>query len=101
MSGARFTYRTEEEFFAAEARDGVSLPWSRDLSPLAEKTTVADSDVTLKNRLTIHPREGFDSTPDGAPGELTMRRIRRICSSGKAASFARVTKTRKWTFTLM
>ena len=82
MSGARFTYRTEEEFFAAEARDGVSLPWSRDLSPLAETVTVADSDVTLKNRLTIHPMEGFDSTPDGAPGELTMRRIRRMASGG-------------------
>ncbi len=82
MSGARFTYRTEEEFFAAEARDGVSLSWSRDLSPLAETVTVADSDVTLKNRLTIHPMEGFDSTPDGAPGELTMRRIRRMASGG-------------------
>ena len=82
MSGARFTYRTEEEFFAAEARDGVSLPWSRDLSPLAETVTVADSDVTLKNRLTIHPMEGFDSTLDGAPGELTMRRIRRMASGG-------------------
>ena len=82
MSGARFTCRTEEDFRAAQERDGVSLPASRDLSVLAEPLTVGDTRVTLKNRLTIHPMEGFDSTPDGAPGELTMRRIRRMASGG-------------------
>ncbi|MBO6053350.1 MAG: flavin oxidoreductase/NADH oxidase [Clostridia bacterium] len=82
MSGARFTYRTEEDFFAAEERDGVALPYSRDLSPLAARKTIGDSDVTLRNSLTIHPMEGFDSTPDGAPGDLTVRRIRRMASGG-------------------
>ena len=82
MSGDRFHYRTREELFDAAAREGVALPCSSDLSVLRAPLRVGDSDVILKNRLTVHPMEGFDSEPDGAPGELTFRRIRRMASGG-------------------
>ncbi|MBR5446656.1 MAG: flavin oxidoreductase/NADH oxidase, partial [Clostridia bacterium] len=70
----KFTYKTPEALRNAAEAVGYTLPWSEDLSVLASPLTIADSHVTMKNRLTIHPMEGFDSTLDGAPGELTIRR---------------------------
>ena len=70
----KFTYKTKEAFFEAQEKFGASLPWSDDLSVLAQPKTIAESDVTLKNSLTVHPMEGFDSEPDGAPGVLTLRK---------------------------
>ena len=78
----KFTYKTKEAFFEAQERFDACLPWSEDLGVLAQPKTVADSDVTLKNSLTVHPMEGFDSLPDGAPGELTLRRAERMASGG-------------------
>lgn len=78
----KFTYRTPAALQDAANSVGFSLPWSEDLSVLSTPVTVADSHVTLKNRLTIHPMEGFDSTPDGAPGELTIRRCDRFSTGG-------------------
>ena len=78
----KFTYKTKEDYFAAQERFDARLPWSEDLGVLAQPKTVADSDVTLKNSLTVHPMEGFDSLPDGAPGELTLRRAERMASGG-------------------
>ncbi len=82
MTGERFSYRTREEFFAAQERAGVSLPFSDDLSVLKRKTKIADSDVELKNALTVHPMEGFDGEADGSPGELTFRRVKRMAAGG-------------------
>jgi len=78
----KFTYRTPEALLQAARSVDFDLPYSEDLSVLASPVTVADSHVTLKNRLTIHPMEGFDSTPDGAPGELTIRRCDRFSTGG-------------------
>ncbi len=78
----KFTYKTKEAFFEAQEKFGAQLPWSDDLSVLAQPKTIADSDVTLKNSLTVHPMEGFDSEPDGSPGELTLRRADRMASGG-------------------
>jgi len=38
--------------------------------------------VTLRNRLAIQPMEGCDGTPEGRPGELTMRRYERFARGG-------------------
>ena len=78
----KFTYKTKEAFLDAQKNCGVTLPWSDDLSVLAQPKTIAESDVTLKNSLTVHPMEGFDSEPDGSPGELTLRRVNRMASGG-------------------
>ena len=78
----KFTYRTPQALLDAAKSVGYDLPFSEDLSVLATPVTVEGSNVTLKNRLTVHPMEGFDSTPDGAPGELTIRRCDRFSTGG-------------------
>lgn len=78
----KFTYKTKEELILGAVEAGVSLPYSDDVSCLAVKHKIGDSDVELKNLLTIHPMEGFDSEPDGSPSALTMRRVNRMASGG-------------------
>jgi 2,4-dienoyl-CoA reductase-like NADH-dependent reductase (Old Yellow Enzyme family) len=48
--------------------------------PLAQAVNV--SGRTLSNRFAVHPMEGWDGTPDGAPTEHTLRRWRRFGESG-------------------
>lgn len=91
MTGGRFAYRTEEELLSAAESQGAPLSLSHDLSALKTPLAVPGSDVTLKNRLTVHPMEGFDSLPDGGPGELTLRRIRRMASGGAGLVWAEAT----------
>ncbi len=91
MTGRKFSYRTEEELLAAAESQGAPLSLSHDLSALKTPLAVPGSDVTLKNRLTVHPMEGFDSLPDGGPGELTLRRIRRMASGGAGLVWAEAT----------
>lgn len=78
----KFTYRTKEALLTAAEEAGVQLPYSEDLSVLSSPVTIGESHVALRNRLTIHPMEGFDSTIDGAPGELTLRRCDRFATGG-------------------
>lgn len=78
----KFTYRTKEALLTAAEEAHISLPYSEDLSVLATSASIGNSRVSLKNRLTIHPMEGFDSTLDGAPGELTLRRCERFATGG-------------------
>ncbi len=78
----KFTYRTPEALLSAVESAGVKLPCSEDLSVLSKPCRIGESNVSLKNRLTVHPMEGFDSTLDGAPGELTIRRCDRFASGG-------------------
>ena len=91
MTGAKFTWRTEEQLLAAAREQGVSLSLSHDLSVLGTPRRIRDSEVELKNSLTVHPMEGFDSLPDGAPGELTLRRIRRMAAGGAGLVWAEAT----------
>ncbi len=78
----KFTYRTVESLLSAAEKVGVNLPYSEDLSVLAKPCRIGESNVSLKNRLTVHPMEGFDATLDGAPGDLTLRRCDRFASGG-------------------
>ncbi len=78
----KFTYRTTEALLSAAEAVGVKLPYREDLSTLAKPCRIGNSNVSLKNRLTVHPMEGFDSNLDGAPGELTIRRCDRFASGG-------------------
>ena len=93
MSTGKFHYHSPADLAADIAGEGLSdrIPLSEELAVLREPKTVEGSDVTLKNRLTVHPLEGFDSTPDGAPGELTYRRIRRMASGGAGLIWAEAT----------
>lgn len=56
------------------------IPFSDDLSILSTSVTVAGK--AIPNRFVYQPMEGCDSAPDGAPGELTIRRYRRFAAGG-------------------
>lgn len=69
---------------------GVKLPFDGEVSsgpesPLARPLTVDDR--TVGNRFAILPMEGWDSTRDGKPTELTRRRWQRFGLSGAKLIF--------------
>jgi len=76
----RFSFRSLEELKDEIARQGLDLPTTDDLAVLA--TPVRYGRLTVPNRLAVHPMEGCDGTPDGAPDELTFRRYRRFAAGG-------------------
>src|SRR5271166_5196271 len=49
-------------------------------SPLAQP--IVCGGITIGNRFAINPMEGWDGTPDGNPGEHTLRRWQRFGRSG-------------------
>ncbi len=84
--------KTREELFAMAEDAGVELPWSDDLSVLGEPCAALEP--AAPNRLAIHPMEGFDSTDDGAPGELTFRRYHRFGAGGAGLLWFEATAVR-------
>ncbi len=78
----KFTYKTKEDLLAAAEAANVTLPWSDDVDVLRQEKRIGGSNVVMRNRLTVHPMEGFDSTPDGSPSELTLRRAMRFADGG-------------------
>lgn len=80
MEHQPFSYHTLEELAAACKACGVTLPFSKDLSPLKAPLSVYGREIA--NRLCIQPMEGCDGTKDGRPGELTLRRYRRFAAGG-------------------
>jgi 2,4-dienoyl-CoA reductase-like NADH-dependent reductase (Old Yellow Enzyme family) len=78
----KFTYKTKSDLLSAAESAGVTLPWSDDLDVLRQEKRIGESGIVMKNRLTVHPMEGFDSTPDGSPSELTLRRAGRFADGG-------------------
>ena len=77
---AYFKFKTAADLAAAAATLGVELPLSDDLSPTFAPTTVGGRAVG--NRWCVHPMEGCDGEPDGAPGPLTVRRFERFGDGG-------------------
>ena len=82
MATYPFRYHTLDDLRADIERLGLSIPVSEDLSVLGETLTLPHGNVTLENRLTVHPMEGFDAETDGAPSDYTMRRYRRFACGG-------------------
>lgn len=78
----KFTYHSLAELLTAAESCGVSLPHSADLSVLGTEKQIGTSHVRLKNRLTVHPMEGFDGNEDGSPREWTIRRCERFATGG-------------------
>jgi 2,4-dienoyl-CoA reductase-like NADH-dependent reductase (Old Yellow Enzyme family) len=75
-----FKYKTREALLRDAEERGLDIRLSADISLLLEPVTVLGR--TVGNRLAIHPMEGCDGTPDGAPGDLTFRRYRRFGAGG-------------------
>lgn len=69
--------KTAPQFLARLAELGVTLPFDDTLdtgpsAPLAQPARAGG--LTLRNRFSILPMEGWDGTPDGRPSDLTRRR---------------------------
>jgi len=81
-----FSFTSPDELRLFIEQNGLSIPFSKDLSPLAEKKLLKTraGSITLKNSLTVHPMEGFDGEPDGTPSSLSRRRYLRFADSGAA-----------------
>jgi NADPH2 dehydrogenase len=75
-----FKYKSTADLLAENARLGIDLRFSEDLTPLFQPITVGTR--TVGNRWCIHPMEGCDGNLDGSPGELTFRRYVRFGSGG-------------------
>ncbi|HOF17866.1 MAG TPA: NADH:flavin oxidoreductase, partial [Phycisphaerae bacterium] len=76
----RFAYRSLHELKDEISRRDLDLPTSDDLSILA--TPVSFGRLTVPNRFAAQPMEGCDGGADGAPGELTVRKYRRLAAGG-------------------
>lgn len=75
-----FKYKSTSELEAENARLGIDLRFTDDLSPLFQSLTVGPR--AIGNRWCIHPMEGCDGELDGTPGELTFRRYVRFGAGG-------------------
>ena len=71
---------TLEDLREKTAALGLSIPLSEHTGVLGAPLDLGP--VTLRNRLAIQPMEGCDGTPEGRPGELTLRRYLRFARSG-------------------
>lgn len=76
-----FRYKTLDDVRADIDALGLDLPLSEDTSALARGFDVRGEKIHFRNSVAIHPMEGFDSEPDGAPSELTRRRYLRFADS--------------------
>ncbi len=78
----RFHLRDLNLLRAELAHLGLSLPIEEDVSVLGRQVSVGRR--VLPNCFLVQPMEGFDSTAEGAPGELSFRRYRRYAAGGSA-----------------
>lgn len=75
-----FKYRSAGDLLAENARLGIALRLSDDLTPLFRPVIVGP--LRVGNALCIQPMEGCDGTLDGRPDELTYRRYERFGAGG-------------------
>jgi NADPH2 dehydrogenase len=77
--------KTSQEFLEYGASLGIDLPFDEKIEagksgPLVQVLEV--DGMTIGNRFTVLPMEGWDGTPSGKPTDLTFRRWRRFGESG-------------------
>jgi 2,4-dienoyl-CoA reductase-like NADH-dependent reductase (Old Yellow Enzyme family) len=75
-----FKYKTADALAEDARARGFDVRLSADLAPLRAPFELGGRRVG--NRLAIHPMEGCDGTPDGAPDALTFRRYDRFGAGG-------------------
>ncbi len=75
-----FAFSSAEELLKKAQDLNVDLPFHTDLSPLFQPLEIGS--LTLPNRFAVHPMEGADAFPTGAPGKLTTRRYVRYAEGG-------------------
>jgi NADPH-dependent glutamate synthase beta subunit-like oxidoreductase/2,4-dienoyl-CoA reductase-like NADH-dependent reductase (Old Yellow Enzyme family) len=77
----RFRIGSLQDLSEEAARLRVELPHQADTSLLLESVRIGT--CRTPNRFAVHPMEGFDADPKGAPQELTFRRYGRY-AAGRA-----------------
>jgi 2,4-dienoyl-CoA reductase-like NADH-dependent reductase (Old Yellow Enzyme family)/dihydrodipicolinate synthase/N-acetylneuraminate lyase len=75
-----FKFRTLDELAAESRQLGLGLRFQEDFAPLFRPVPIGP--LRAGNALCVQPMEGCDGTPDGRPGELTVRRYRRFGAGG-------------------
>ena len=73
--------KTGEEFLAVTKAQGLSYPFSENMSVLGEPIRLKSGKV-IPNSIGIPPLEGFDGTFEGAPTETVFRRYDRYARGG-------------------
>ena len=76
----RFRFKTLDQIRARVSELDLDLVFDEDLAPLAQPIGIGD--LSIPNRLIVHPMEGCDGERDGSPGELTIRRYERFAQGG-------------------
>ena len=77
---AQFRFATIEDLQSAIDNLGLNIPLETDTSYLRRTVDIAGHIVP--NSMAVHPMEGCDGTPEGAPGPLTFRRYKRFAAGG-------------------
>ena len=76
----RFKYKNKQDIIQKAADLGFDLPYSDDITPLFQPFSLAG--LSVANRLTVQPMEGYDSENDGSPSGLSKRRYPRYATGG-------------------
>jgi 2,4-dienoyl-CoA reductase-like NADH-dependent reductase (Old Yellow Enzyme family) len=76
----RFRIKSTGELQELALSLGLDIPLSMDLDILLEPSLIEGFKVP--NKIAVQPMEGFDSTTEGAPGELSRRRYMRYAAGG-------------------
>lgn len=76
----RFCYKNPEDLVLKARELGYELPYTEDLSPLLKPLTL--DGFSIPNRFVVQPMEGYDSSDDGSPSDLTERRYLRYAEGG-------------------
>ncbi len=75
-----FNIRNLDDLRDEALRLNLDLPLASDLSMLQEPLTIGGR--FAPNRMCVQPMECCDASSEGAPGELTLRRYRRLAEGG-------------------
>ena len=81
-SHSRFHYRSLEDLKTGITTLQLEIPLSRKFAVFKQPLAIAGKPVW--NRFSVHPMEGFDADPTGAPGPLAFRRYTRYAAGGAA-----------------
>jgi 2,4-dienoyl-CoA reductase-like NADH-dependent reductase (Old Yellow Enzyme family) len=76
----RFRFKSKEELINKAKQLGFDLPFDEDISSLLTPVTIEGH--TISNRIVVQPMEGYDSSQDGSPSDLTLRRYFRYAEGG-------------------
>lgn len=80
MEHREFYYNNLDEIEAECKRFGLNLPFSSNMEVFKNKVNV--NGFSVPNSIAFHPMEGCDGKRDGSPGELTIRRYKRLAKGG-------------------